>query len=214
MNPSPTEAFAERLDRVERENRYLRWVGAILMLALASLSIWRPLGPGATQSRRFDLRDNQGRVRATLGFTRGGSPTLEFFNQEGERQISMVAEEHDANLALHQHGQTRVILSAHDDGATALNMFGNNGEAPSAFYTWPEGTSGLFLNGREAPLHLTSHADRPGRLAVLDAGFQEKAALWFTGEGEIDWRKAITATVAAKGELSPNKMTDPTVSGL
>src|SRR4051812_26541739 len=145
MNPSTTEALALRLDRIERENAYLRWVGTALFVGIVLLVTVVPIGRSAYRSHKFELKDDQGRIRATLGFARDGSPALEFFDDHGERQVALVAEENDSNLQLHQRGQMRVLLSATSEGVSTLHLFDRGGSSPSSFYMWPEGTTGLFL---------------------------------------------------------------------
>jgi hypothetical protein len=50
----------------------------------------------------------------------------------------------------------RVLLSAKSEGASTLHQFDRGGSARSSFYVWPEGTTGLFLNGGQEPLHLVA----------------------------------------------------------
>jgi hypothetical protein len=100
MNPSTTEALAERLDQIERENVYLRWIGTALFVGLVLLVTVAPIGRNSYRARRFELEDDQGRIRATLGFGMEGTPSLQFFDGHGERQVALMAEENDSSMQL------------------------------------------------------------------------------------------------------------------
>ena len=66
-NESTLDTPTQRLDRLERENRRLKFAGAILLLALAAVGAMGQVLPKAVpkvvEAERFLLRDARGRVR-------------------------------------------------------------------------------------------------------------------------------------------------------
>lgn len=68
MNPPILEALAERLERMERENRRLKRVGAVLILGIGALVLMAQGKPSRViEAERFVLRDARGKTRAVLG---------------------------------------------------------------------------------------------------------------------------------------------------
>ncbi|MFO0960350.1 MAG: hypothetical protein U0800_23425 [Isosphaeraceae bacterium] len=199
MNPTETEALVVRLDRIERENRYLRWIGSGLFLALAGLMAaapGMPLGRSRLQADRFELKDSQGRVRANLGFTREGAPGLFLLDDHGREQIAMVAQEQSTTIDLSQQGRPRMSMMATIDGSSTLQFFNSQSNVPSALYMWPDGASGLFLSGRESPVHLVTSQDGPARLSLLDRDFREMGSYRLSTDGTFDWHAVATSSVA------------------
>lgn len=200
MNPKETEALVSRLERLERDNRYLRWIGSALFLGLAGLIV---LGPGALMSRsrlqaeRLELKDRQGRVRASLGFDDDGAPSLRFQDEEGRDQIAMIAHEQSTTFDLYQQGRPRMSMLTTIDGASSLQFLSPKNNIPSSFYMWPEGTSGLFLSGEGTPVHLATSAtpNGPAKLSLLDRNFREAGSFQLTPDGGLDWQAAATSSM-------------------
>jgi hypothetical protein len=87
------DSVLARLDRLERQNRRLRWaIAAAVLLAggLLALAAWRPapLQAEPSQSRaleadKFTLRDEHGTTRAGLSIGKAG-PMLIFYDERGK----------------------------------------------------------------------------------------------------------------------------------
>jgi hypothetical protein len=82
------QAVLKRLDRLERQNRWLRRTGALAVVAVSALLLMGLTGPGgrAISAEEFDLVDGGGRVRGKLGFDDNGkakSPALDLYDANG-----------------------------------------------------------------------------------------------------------------------------------
>jgi hypothetical protein len=82
-------AILARLECVEKENRRLKRVGALLLLGACAVVLM-----GQTAAKRtiiadeFILKDSAGVVRATLGFQRS-EPTLTLFDSNGQKETAL-----------------------------------------------------------------------------------------------------------------------------
>lgn len=87
MNGPTADQLLERLGRLERHHRYLK-LAAVLMLVgmitgVAGAQGYSPI----VEAQTFVLRDQSGKVRATLGLDRAGSPVLAFHDLDGVTRI-------------------------------------------------------------------------------------------------------------------------------
>jgi hypothetical protein len=189
MIPSQTDTIVERLRQIERENRQLRWVGSALFLGLVVLITAGTGLVGRTNLavERLEWKDKRGVVRARLALAEDGSPRLAFLDAQGGDQMVIQARDNASSIELFTNRQLRASLVSSSDGSSTLQFFDKSRNAPSCFYMWAEGTTGLLLSGRETPLHLTAKANGQAKLSVLDQNFQERATLWFSTEGKFDW---------------------------
>jgi hypothetical protein len=85
------QGMVGRLIRVERENRRLKRVGALALLALAVVVL---MGQAASPSKvvraqLFALRDTTGKDRATLSLGTDGSPALTFLDQDAKPRLTL-----------------------------------------------------------------------------------------------------------------------------
>ncbi len=78
------EMLDQRISRLERKNRRLRWLAiAVAALGLASRVWGQAAGNTPVQAQKFELRDGSGRLRAELAILNGG-PALRFFDADGD----------------------------------------------------------------------------------------------------------------------------------
>jgi hypothetical protein len=109
----------ERVERLERQNRWLKTSGGVLALlvlsllpfslGLLSLSEW--LGPGRIVAREFLLVDEGGRRRALLR-SAGGEAALELYGAHGTPRVELAAQNEQSRLGLYEaNGQTQVALT-------------------------------------------------------------------------------------------------------
>jgi hypothetical protein len=136
---------------------------------------------------RLELKDQQGKVRASLALEADGTPKLAFRDSQGVERMVLEAREHRTRLELYAGGRLQASLESNSDGSSALQLFDKDRNAPSSFDMWPEGTTGMLLSGRNAPLHLVAKANGPTKLSVLDQAFEERAALRLTPGAKLDW---------------------------
>jgi len=113
MMAEPTiETLARRLDRVERENRRMKMVGAValavivavVLMGQAASKLAPPGKPGKiVGAEQFIVHDARGGVRAELGTLPNGTVRLVLYDRGNP-------------------GETRVILSAGPDRSPALSF--------------------------------------------------------------------------------------------
>ena len=118
-------AVLRRLEEFERENQRLRRlgiyvlgvVGALLGLAAAFVVVAARHGmpgfvPLVTESRRFVVRDTEGRVRATLGTNTEGSSQFMLQDEAGHERLRMsVLPDGGAGVAfVDSTGRSRMVL--------------------------------------------------------------------------------------------------------
>lgn len=198
MNPSPAEKIADRLERIERENRILRWVGSAMFVGLLVVmaTLMGPSGRRALDAESLELRDRQGVVRARLGLDRDGFPKLAFLDPRGMDQMVLSSVDNASGMELYDRGQLRVSMSAGPDGSSTLHLFDRARNVSSSFYMWADGTTGVLLNGGETPLHLTAKSGGESKLSVYDRDFVERGALRFPMDGPIQWMPATQSSIS------------------
>ena len=80
MSDTTQEHLARRLDRLERENRRLKRLGALALIGLAALTIMGQTASAPVantiEAERFILRDASGNARASLGVRPDGTAAL------------------------------------------------------------------------------------------------------------------------------------------
>ena len=81
----------ERLKQVERQNRKLRNVIALLVILTAStILLGAAMQSGKTLSAQtFVVQDKNGNVRATLGLDRDNEAILTFFDTSGKKRMAL-----------------------------------------------------------------------------------------------------------------------------
>jgi hypothetical protein len=76
----------ERLEKVERENRTLKRFGlAILLIVAAAVAMGQARPNRTVEAENFVLKDPSGRMRAQIYMDPSGTPSLEFFDENGKR---------------------------------------------------------------------------------------------------------------------------------
>ncbi len=124
MDQSTIETLARRLDRVERENRWLKRAGVVALAVIAAVVL---MGQ-ATESKvvkvieaeKFVLRDGQGRQRAEL-FAHKDVSGLAFSDQKGRVRIVMGVDKDSQTFHLMNENQIpRVSIGLDEKGSTLL----------------------------------------------------------------------------------------------
>lgn len=95
MDESTRSALVERIERLERQNRRMKGVGAAILLALVAVVFMgqaSPRGGQVVEAQRFLLRDPAtGRGRAALSLLQDGSVGLSILALDG-RSLSLSAD--------------------------------------------------------------------------------------------------------------------------
>jgi hypothetical protein len=129
------ETVTRRLDRLEGENRWLKGLILVLLLAIAAMGSMgqalqhRPLR--ALEAEEFLLRDSRGQVRASLGTTQNPSATvLQIHGENGKpRTRLIVTVDGTSSLEFMDSAERiRVLLGVRDNGAPRLWLGNDSGK--------------------------------------------------------------------------------------
>jgi hypothetical protein len=133
MTEPTLDTLTRRLDRLERQNRWLRRVSLVILLgAVATLLMGqapphRP--PRIVEAEEFVLRDARGQVRATLGTTQSPSAAfLRIHNDDGKQRARIIVSS-DGTSSLEfmdSSDRVRVLLGVRDHGLPRV-WLGNEG---------------------------------------------------------------------------------------
>ena len=184
-----------RLERIERENRQLRWVAglAILGIVAAFVATGRIGRPSELRGSRFVVTDEKGAERAVLGMTRDGATELRMLDNSGSDLLVLRSTtDGSTQLAFHDRNRERIALTCGSNGSAVLNFLDRRHGTASGMYLLPDGTLGLEMRGGPRALRMSLDAKGESHVAVLDesgrklGGFQVDAAgtprLVFTDE--------------------------------
>ena len=85
------EALEKRVAGLERQNRWMKRAGSTIFLLLASvLLMGQARQPQAARARNFSLLDSKGRVVAELKTESDGIPSLSFYDDKGESNLTLL----------------------------------------------------------------------------------------------------------------------------
>ena len=154
MNEPTMETLAQRLDRVEVENRRLKraGVGALAVIAAVVLmgQATPPKAPKVVEADEFLLRDAKGNVRAMLGF-RGGAPLLSFYDEEQTLRIGLgfTTDGLPTVTILSKSGNIRSSLTVLANDTTALHLYDRTEKAHAVLAVEADGTPSFSLFGKD-----------------------------------------------------------------
>ena len=179
----------ERIDRLERANRRIKWWGiagfvaliSVGFLALVALGLasepFVPLNQEVVRARAVHIEDEMGIVRATLAVTPKG-PSLKFFNAEG---------------------QSRTVLGLISD-LPVLNLYDVEGTVRASLMVSPDGPALGFLDSEGSTRSLLSLGQS---LVFYDAEGAARASLGLgprgPGLGLSDTEGRLRALLALPG---------------
>jgi hypothetical protein len=76
------EVLEKRIEKLERQNRRLKWLGLALVALTTATAAWGQKDKTVVmQAQKFELRDDAGRLRADL-LMLNGEPALRFFDKD------------------------------------------------------------------------------------------------------------------------------------
>ncbi len=159
MVSGPT--LEERLERVERENRWWRIVGIGALTVLALVLLMGAARSGVQEeirARRFTLVDEKEKIQGFLGFSAVGSPTLFLFDNP---TLTLFDSERRPRVRLSGGSvKSGLRLFAKDGGPLAdlyiestewprLSLFDTSGRRRVALMVLPDGTPQLTLRDKD-----------------------------------------------------------------
>ncbi len=140
MTPEATDlhAITQRLERLERQNRWLKRLGIIGLRAVgAVIAMAQAPAKRTVVADEFDLKDSDGNVRAILGFL-GTKPMLTLLSANGQETTNLSTDYMDMSVG----SQAQVLLTT--VGGPSLRMIDASKESADISVT-PDGPM-LVLN--------------------------------------------------------------------
>jgi len=133
MTEPTLDTLTRRLERLERQNRWLRRVSLLILLGAVVTPLMGqepPHRPFRTvEAEEFVLRDARGQVRATLGTTQNPSSAfLRLHNDDGKQRarISVSGDGTSSLEVMDSSDRVRVLVGVRDHGSPRL-WLGNEG---------------------------------------------------------------------------------------
>jgi hypothetical protein len=132
------DAMAERLERLERENRRLKRIGGLVLLG-AVASLLSGADDGKTkpvEAERFVLKDRAGLKRAELSAEPNGSASFNLFDRAGKVRLRMAIEAAQEGFpsdealvsVCDERGKDRVVTLVNPFGVPQLSLFDRSGK--------------------------------------------------------------------------------------
>ncbi len=172
MDNPPRDSVIERLEALERENRWLWRVGigtvvaAIVFLAEGT-SLLHP--PKIVEAQGFVLKDSSGRVRGQFKTMQGGVPEFSLLDDEGNKGVKLsTSYDNSSSLDFYDHGRPRIELTASSDGAARFKMTDDDDQNRLALFLRKDGTTAqAFENGKRG-FHVGVQPDGMAGLCIVD----------------------------------------------
>jgi len=158
---SELTAVVNRLEKLEKQNRRFKQIGALALILLGSVFLMGQASPPRTvEASEFVLRDADGRMRAWLG-TQGDATALALYDKNGLRQIGLSTEANTSDLYFYdKDGLVRAGLVITAD-AVWLEMHSTDAKA---FFEVGRGHTRLDMDGESVSVFL---ADKAGFEAAV-----------------------------------------------
>lgn len=177
----------ERLARIERENRRMKMVGALMLALIAGVFLLAQTTPPTVQetvmAKSFTLVDGSGNIRAALAVKDDGSAGLRYYDLEGKpRAFFDIGADGSPYLGFFKDGKPRATFSTLADGTPGLWVYDKDGEGRAFLCTNEDGSPGLSLFDKDGKVR--------GAFGVLADGTPTLA--FFDKDGKTTWsaRKA------------------------
>ena len=154
-------AMTIRIEKVERQNRWLKYLGLSALMLVAAVMLSGQASPdnNLLEARRFTLRAETGEVRAELGMTSslpgGKGPCLTLYDEKKNKRAVLSVMEYGPDLVFYDaHGEERAKLVVADGGPRMV----------------------LRGTGGKIQVQLAVNADIPW-LALFDASEKQRALM-------------------------------------
>ena len=125
------QTILNRLARVERQNRALKWAGVALLVLILFGSFWGQTASNknVVKAEEFVLLDDQGRYRAVLEMTDSG-PSFSLVDRVGTDRVKLALwPEGSPGLYLNDaKGELRATLAVGPDGLARIRLLNEIGE--------------------------------------------------------------------------------------
>jgi hypothetical protein len=130
MNETSIEVLTARLDRLERENRWWKRIGAVVLIGVAAVVLMGQQRAQVVEAQKFLIRDPaSGKARAALSLLQDGSVGLSIISLDG-KSLSLSADA-GGNMGLMLVDNNRTLrgqLLAGADGSPAIILQDRSGK--------------------------------------------------------------------------------------
>lgn len=191
MNEPTLDALTQRLDRLERENRYLKISGiaaAVILAAGALLGAAASSVPQELRAKKFVLTDDTGARRAVLETLENGASRLALYKKGGKGEVELaVGRDGVPYLVLTDSGGL-TFLGISPDGSASINLGGST----AGFLTLravSDGSAQVSVRGKDSKGALQAagllKADSKGEVSLVlhDPGIKSLVRLIMTDDG-------------------------------
>ena len=189
MGTQTLDDLAGRVERLERENTWLKRGGAVMVLGMAlAVTFGTTLIRAAQQvaAQRFVVRDAQGRERATLGLDEEGLPALALLDERGRPQVALQSQrDHSSTLEFRDRGRLRLSMEVSSTGASTLHLLDSDQRIATGFYVWPNNEAGVVLNRGLGGLSLGVDPEGGARVKVADPKGRAVGGLTMDPSGKV-----------------------------
>ena len=181
------QAVAERLGKVEKQNRRLKSVGiAVLVLVSAVLVIGQtvPKERILLEAEAFILRDKNGNIRAGLMVNEDGEATLFFGDKNGTTRAQLMVHEDGGPILTFRdkNGTARAGLMLDEDGWPILSFYDKNGTVRAGLMLDEDGSPSLSFHDKNGTFRawLVLEEDGMPSFMLYDENDNKRAVLGFT----------------------------------
>jgi hypothetical protein len=182
------DALAERVERMERENRCWRWGAGLTVMAsliVTTAGAQRANEPKVVEAESIIVRDKDGNERARLGVGSNGVAYLSLKDRGGDGGIDLVASsEGHPHVDVWNKTQGHLMLVVAPN-RMAVDFLDKNRVGQIALKIekgdWTQYLS--FLKEGKGNLSLGLHEDGSGGLAVTDLSSHRRTELWQRSDG-------------------------------
>lgn len=190
------EAVVKRLEKVESQNRRLKWAGGLVLVVLCAVVLMGQASPKKriVEAEQFILRDVDGNMRAflslvedspslvlhdkhgnpvvLLGVFQDGSPSLAFFDKQHNPCAVLSVSDGSPSLTLRdKDGKIRAKLSLFDDGSPSLALRDKDGKTRAELSTFGDGLPLLVLYDRHGKSRASLGVREDGTSGIEAEGF-------------------------------------------
>jgi hypothetical protein len=136
MDKPMIDSLSERVERLERENRGLKRIGALALAGAVAILVAGADAGKLIEAERFVLKDKGGRKRAELSSDSDGSASLSLFDRSGKVRLRMAIDgAHDGSprgaaliSVCDNLGRDRIVTQVNEFGAPQLNFSDDEGK--------------------------------------------------------------------------------------
>lgn len=171
--PTP-DTVTQRLDRVEREVRWYRFLGVVALVVTAYISLVGASGAKVfdeVSANRFFLVDSQGRRQGFLTITPNGSPVFGLYDSGGKAGIQLAVTDGAPSLSLtDKYERGRAVLAVLPDGSPGLDLLDKKGTLRAVLGVSADGKPALVLFAEDGTrrIGLTVGPEGHALVGVLD----------------------------------------------